>query len=323
VTIVPEISVVIPAYNAEAYVGDAIRSVLSQTLADIELIVIDDGSTDNTLSEIERASGADSRVRIMSRENRGIVKTPNEGISLARSPWVAMLDADDISRPTRLERQLCYAKQFSLHVVGCQLEYKGSANGFSRFPERHADIVHQLFVWKNPIANPSVMFDQERLGEIRYPETRIHAQDYALWLDLAAQGGARFGVLQEPLVCYRVHSAQNTKQNTSRLYDACVDAMREAIRSLGLADPVCLSLHEAAFRKSGRFSQEEFTVYSEWLVDLRKSLIDQAGYSCEIFKFWHRLYRGGARNLPYQLSVGKALGGSWLDNAKLRLKYRG
>ena len=319
----PEVSIVIPAYNAEAYVADSIKSVLSQTLSDIELIVIDDGSTDRTLSEIERASVKDSRVRIVSRENRGIVKTPNEGISLARSPWVAMLDADDVSRPTRLERQLCYAKHASLQVVGCQLEYIGGASGFSRFPERHADIVHQLFVWKNPIANPSVMFNREQLGEIRYPESRIHAQDYALWLDLAAQGDAQFGVLQEPLVCYRAHSTQNTKKNTSYLYDASVDAMREAIQSLGFADLDCLLSHETAFRKSGRFSQEEFIRYSEWLADLRKSLIVQAGYSSEIFKFWQRLYRSVARNLPYQLWLGKALGGSWLDNAKLRLKYRG
>lgn len=94
----PLVSVVLPVFNAEKYISEAVASILAQSFTNFELIVINDGSTDNTLN-ILKSYQVDSRVILISRENRGLVESLNEGIDLASGEWVARMDADDIALP--------------------------------------------------------------------------------------------------------------------------------------------------------------------------------------------------------------------------------
>ncbi len=110
------LSVVIPAYNAEHYIGAAIESILSQTYSEFELIIVDDGSTDSTLSVMEPYAKRDGRIRIVSQENGGISRATNRGIGECGSDWVALLDNDDIAAPRRLERQVASSRECP-HVV--------------------------------------------------------------------------------------------------------------------------------------------------------------------------------------------------------------
>lgn len=319
----PKVSVVIPAYNAENYIGDAVSSVLSQTLRDLELIVIDDGSDDRTLLEIERVVDGDSRVRIVSRPNKGIVATPNEGIDLANSPWVAMLDADDVSRPDRLEKQLGLAKAKGLNLVGSQIDYLDGRQGTSHFPLDYTDIAHQLFVWKNPIANPSVMIDRHWLGEARYPKDKPHAQDYALWLQLVMREDARIGNHPEPLVGYRIHPEQNTKRNIEPLFASCEAALGEALQRLGLFNPRMMDFHARAFRGLPLEGGEKFLEYCQWLVQLRGALSGRFGSSREIFNYWRRLFPKLSTAQAYEWKMGAQLGAGLTQNIRYFLKYRG
>ena len=100
----PKVSVIIPAYNHERYVGEAIRSVLDQTYREFELIIINDGSTDSTETEILRFN--DDRIRYYSQENRGLSATLNRGIELARGEFFNFLPSDDVFYPEKLEVQL-------------------------------------------------------------------------------------------------------------------------------------------------------------------------------------------------------------------------
>src|SRR5437867_4347597 len=102
----PSISVVLPVYNCPHYVGEAIDSILAQSYADFELIVINDGSTDETPRVLERVR--DSRVRLYAQENRGLAATLNRGIELARGRYIARQDQDDASLPERLEKQVAF-----------------------------------------------------------------------------------------------------------------------------------------------------------------------------------------------------------------------
>ena len=104
----PSISVLMPIYNTKAFVAQAIESILSQSFSDFELIIVDDGSTDNSLVIAKQYENMDSRIKVYSQANQGISKTRNYLVSLARSEYLAWMDSDDVSMPLRLEKQYEY-----------------------------------------------------------------------------------------------------------------------------------------------------------------------------------------------------------------------
>jgi len=114
-----DVSVFIPVHNGEKYLAQAIESVLGQTHRELELVVIDDGSTDGSLAIMERYARADRRVRVVTQENRGVTATGNRGFEETRGDWVARLDADDLFLPEKIERQLAFVKRHpDLRIVG-------------------------------------------------------------------------------------------------------------------------------------------------------------------------------------------------------------
>jgi glycosyltransferase involved in cell wall biosynthesis len=122
------VSVVIPAFNAERYLGPAIESVLTQTYSDLELVVVDDGSTDGTASVVEACR--DSRVRLLRQSNAGVGAARNRGLEATTGSWVGFLDADDMWFPAKLERQLTvFAAAPELRAVGCLMEYVSDSGG--------------------------------------------------------------------------------------------------------------------------------------------------------------------------------------------------
>ena len=104
----PRVSVALPVHNCERYVAEAIESILAQTFTDFEFLIVDDGSTDGTLPILNRFAARDSRIRVISRPNTGIVGALNEMLGLARADLVARMDADDVALPVRFERQVRY-----------------------------------------------------------------------------------------------------------------------------------------------------------------------------------------------------------------------
>lgn len=113
----PELSVVMPAHNAEAYIDEALGSVLAQTLSDLEVVVVDDSSTDRTPEILARYAASDARVRVVNTDARNAAKARNVGMQAVRGRWIAFMDADDIAYPRRLERQLEAAKRVPEAVV--------------------------------------------------------------------------------------------------------------------------------------------------------------------------------------------------------------
>ncbi len=109
----PRVSVIMPVYNASRYLAKAVESILNQSLHDLELIAIDDGSTDDSLRILQQFERRDERLRLISRPNTGYAVALNEAIAISRAPLIARMDADDISLPARLERQADYMEQNS------------------------------------------------------------------------------------------------------------------------------------------------------------------------------------------------------------------
>ena len=122
----PLITVVLPVYNGEKYLSEAIDSILTQTFADFELITINDGSTDDSLQILRKYEQRDSRIRVIARENRGLATTLNDSVDIARGEWVARMDQDDIALPHRFERQLAWLKETGADISGSWVRRFGS-----------------------------------------------------------------------------------------------------------------------------------------------------------------------------------------------------
>lgn len=215
----PAVSVVMPVRDAVATIDEAIDSVMSQTLEDFELIVVDDGSSDGTIERLVRWADRDSRVRVFTRPRRGLVAALNDGLILARSRFVARMDADDISIRNRLENQLAYlAARPEVVVVGSlieifprktsgMLEYEAWVNSLVE-PE---DIAREIFV-ESPLPHPSVMFRRDVIKAIGGYREGPFPEDYDLWLRLNDEKRL-LGKVREVLLRWRDSETRLSRQD--------------------------------------------------------------------------------------------------------------
>lgn len=207
-----EVSVVMPAYNAAKYIEAAITSILNQTHRDYELIVINDGSTDNTLAIAQQIAARDSRIKIFNQENLGIVKSLNKGLALSTGKYIARMDADDISAPNRLERQLAAFKA-NPHLLVCgtwfqKIDSKNKKLATIFDPPTTNKQCKEYLLLKSCFAHPSVMINRSfsSIISLQYLEDYLYAEDYKLWSTLAHVG--EFYNIPEKLLLYRVHNSQ-------------------------------------------------------------------------------------------------------------------
>lgn len=203
----PLISVAMPVYNGEKYLAEAIESILKQTFSDFELIIINDGSTDNSLQVMRTYQKRDSRIRLVTRENRNLVTTLNEIVDLARGKWFARMDQDDISLPNRFERQLQWLEKTGADLCGTWIQFFGVGDRriWQTFETDEAIKIDMLF--KCPIAHPSVFMKSELIKKIRYNKNWEKAEDYELWVR-AAMADWKMTNVQEVLLMYRRHNEQ-------------------------------------------------------------------------------------------------------------------
>jgi len=195
-----------PVYNAERYVADATESILAQTHRDFEFIIINDGSTDDSLRILKKYAAADSRVRLLSRSNTGIVEALNEGLSLARGQFIARMDADDLCRRDRFELQLALMEQDpELVVLGsCALaiDPEGDALGHAPVPLSHDEIEARHLRGMSSIYHPAVMMRGEVLRKLGgYRSGTCPCEDFDLWLRMGEIG--KLANMPEPLFVWR------------------------------------------------------------------------------------------------------------------------
>lgn len=201
---------ILPVYNAEAYLRESVDSILSQTYGDFELLAINDGSTDGS-GDILR-SYTDPRLRVLDNPgNRGIVYSLNRGLSEARGKYIARMDADDISRPERLAKQAALMEASpGLDVCGAWISPfsdDGTRKRTVKYRETDAEIRGRM-VFGCELAHPCVMLRRKTMeeGGFRYDEAFRHCEDYELWSRMM-RAGCRFHNLQEILLDYRVGQA--------------------------------------------------------------------------------------------------------------------
>ncbi|SMC28672.1 Glycosyltransferase involved in cell wall bisynthesis [Andreprevotia lacus DSM 23236] len=205
----PLISFVLPCYNSSPFLQATLDSISAQTVTDFECIALDDGSTDDTAAILRAHAARDARFTVISRENRGLIATLNEGIAAARGAWIARMDGDDIAHPLRLEKQLAALQATGADVCGVGVRFIGGRSGVWLPPATDAALKAAL-LFNPPFAHPGVLARASLFKQHGYDPHARHAEDYALWCTLA-RAGARFTAVAEPLLDYRIHAGQITQ----------------------------------------------------------------------------------------------------------------
>jgi glycosyltransferase involved in cell wall biosynthesis len=200
----PLVSVVVPAFNAQAYIATAVDSVLRQTLRDLELIVVDDGSSDGTTAALEAYGGA---LRCLRQANGGVSRARNHGIGESRGRFVAFLDADDAWRPSKLEKQVatlvdhpgCRACYTAVYLADERLSVLSEQRSENGVVQRDSLLVNGNLVTGSA---SSVICERALLGEVDgFDEDLSLCADWDLWVRLSAR--TTFVYVDEPLAVYR------------------------------------------------------------------------------------------------------------------------
>lgn len=214
----PTVSVIIPVYNASKTIEETIKSILAQTFNDFELILVDDGSTDNSAAII--SSFQDDRIYYYYQENSGIAKALNYAVSKSRGMYIARLDADDIAVYSRLDIQVKYMQKYRLDLLGTAITYiDDSGNLLGRtFPITWPFLLKKLMADNNVFAHPSIMFTKNIFNLVGGYDERLSGtmEDYELWHRIIGVG--RFRNLHLPLTKYRISERQITSWIQSNEY---------------------------------------------------------------------------------------------------------
>lgn len=227
----PIVSVLMPVYNAERYVAEAVESILAQTFMDFEFIITDDGSTDGSLKILEAYARKDERIRLTSRGNKGLTPTMNQMLGRAEGEFIAIMENDDVALPERLARQVefLHCEPNVVCVSGAQelIDEKGRLLTCLEAPE-HNDRIQQLaLAGHTSICHVGAMIRRASLIEIGgYDETMRMAHDLDLWLRLGELGA--LANLKDTVVKYRLRtdsiSGQNPLQQRQEAKEACLRA---------------------------------------------------------------------------------------------------
>lgn len=274
----PLVSVLLPTRNRSRSLLRALASVQRQTLSDIEILILDDGSTDDTAKVLARAAARDSRIRLLREDSgRGLVHALNRLVAESRGEWLARMDDDDLAHPERLAYQLSWVRRHSLDVCGTWYRrVRLFGHSIMRPPVSHEEIRAEL-LFQPPLLHPSVFLRRALL--LRHGGYRAefpHAEDYELWTRLAPY--CRMGNVPEVLMDYTLSPRQ-----VSRTYNAIQVQLARRIRlaylrALGIPHtPAQAELHAALRDPRPIHSLGQLEQAGDWLCALASHFAPECG----------------------------------------------
>ena len=291
----PKISVVLPVYQGDGYLSEAIQSILDQTYTDFELLILCDDPSDITRTILDDYQNKDSRVRVFNQQQRlGLVGSLNYGISLATGEYIARMDADDISLPQRFEEQIAYMdSKPEIGICGTWVVVKSEqGESICQYPVDDESIRCEL-LFNSPLAHPAVFIRRIifNKNKISYDNTNLHAEDYGFWV--LASPFTKFGNIPKALLLYRTHD-EAVSRSFANIQSNSADKIRKyQIVSLGI-DPTDeeLELHR-------RISEWDFITtpifienIEEWFnkiltANARKKIYPEPHFSRIIERRWY------------------------------------
>jgi glycosyltransferase involved in cell wall biosynthesis len=238
----PEVSVLMSCYNGSRWLHEAIDSILAQTFDNFEFILVDDGSTDDTLNICRSYRDRDERIVILSKQSTGLADSLNFGIRQAKGTWIARLDQDDIAEPTRFEEQINFVRNhLDVVLLGTgflEIDEQGYIIKKHLYPSGHYRLVRHLEHLQRFFPHSSALYRTEVVRLIGGYNLRIHrAEDWRLWLELSLRG--KIACLSKSLVRIRKHSSQMSQDNKGlrQFCDARAATICHLLRKEGRKDP--------------------------------------------------------------------------------------
>jgi glycosyltransferase involved in cell wall biosynthesis len=264
----PQISVILPVYNAEKWLTACLVSLAAQTNQEFEIIAIDDGSTDSSADILKHANRNGLPIRILRNEsNRGIVCSLNRGLEQAQGKYIARMDADDVALPNRFTHQILF-----LETTGCDLcgswftEFGQGIPRIVHWPH-HENAVRAAMLFQNAILHPSVISKREVFEEYQYREEYRLAEDYDLFS--RACGKYRLANVPEALLRYRRHPMQASQKKRIEMEQITCRIRAEALRQQGF-EPTTeeLRIHNLVRAPRSIFEKDDLEAIEQWLLKL-------------------------------------------------------
>lgn len=297
----PKISVLTSCYNASEFLSEAVESILSQTYRDFEFILIDDGSTDETLDIIKGYAAKDRRIVVIQKQNTGLTDSLNVGLKVAKGDWIARMDADDIALPTRLQSQMnfiaCHPRLVLLGGGCITIDDRGKDIRKYEYPHTHDKLVRHLEKGRSPFPHSTALYNRRFVFTRGGYRNRLNgAEDNDLWLRMCQYG--EIACLRTPLVKLRKHGGSITSKRSERLVIlSYAGTVSHFIRKMNLPDPIDQS-------------EETFSVFIDFV---RERLIMEAVFdNAQAFSGLRQigLFKKNINNgngVTYQFSVLKNL----------------
>lgn len=265
----PVVSVIMPVYNGEKYLSEAIESILNQTFADLELLIINDGSTDSTAKILESYRQQDERIRVYDQSNQGLVSSLNRGLELAQGKYIARMDADDVSLPERFAAQVMFmGKHLEVGICGTWMSYIGKHSGKSWTPPIDDVTMKCQLLFNVPLAHPTVMMRRSLFTDfnLRYP-AYTHAEDYALWTQASLY--TKLANIPRILLSYRHHDCQYGQVYRMEINSSTKRVHRDLLKRLGLNPTEGeIELHKALADNVFLSDHKFIARANEWLMKL-------------------------------------------------------
>ena len=318
--ITPLISVVLPVYNGEKYITESVDSILRQSFRNFEFIIINDGSTDNTHQILSEYESKDSRIRLISRPNKGLEASINQGIELAHGEWIARMDADDISLPHRFERQLQRLEQTGADICGSWIQFFGLKNqDILKYCINDEAIKFQM-LFAAPFAHPTVMMRASLLKQLGCykAEGMNNCEDYDLW-ERAARAGWIMANVPEVLLMYRQHGSQISAVATKKQRELTIEVQKRYSKYtadiLGLDESAVADVLSMNIPNAKRDMNQVDKVFSEILHrstgEARQEILDYAlrlyikvAVDCpDIYFRWCKLNEQIGINVSFRLKM--------------------
>lgn len=323
----PVVSVIMPAYNVERYVNDAIESILNQTFKDFEFIIVDDASTDKTLAEIKKHS--DERIKILVNEtNSGPGACMNKAMRISLGKYIVRMDADDISHHSRIEKLHEFLESNpSIDVCGCSMQLFGTEKNSVEFSADHDEIVAGLF-WKSTVPQGAVMMRKAIIerNNLFYDESFRVGGDWKYWCSI--KDHVRFSNLKEVLYFYRRGEQNITVQHKNKSSDRSLKIHSYLLSDFGIPfNTDDLKKHQFVLGMFfDPFVPDDVRSARDWIMKLRNHNLLSKKYNHEYFvkiseQHWNWVFY---KLVPYGFSFYweyVSVSGFRLSNFVYYLKY--
>ncbi len=329
---IPQVTVLLPVFNASLYLREAVDSILDQTFKHFELLIINDGSKDDSAAIL--SSYTDSRIRIINHDkNKGLIKTLNEGLQIAKGKYIIRMDADDVSVHNRIEMQVKFMEaNTDIVLAGAWFKDIDGKIKVAKTPTKYEALKSQLF-FSCALAHPTIIIRKNIFIEnnLFYNSEFPHAEDYELWVRVSRL--FKVANIPEVLLNYRFHEGQVSKEHNKTQRDSMHRCHQLQLNELGIEPTADELKTHYAIANLFFIPDKDFVVAAEkWLLKIVTSNNDAKVFSQSFFKkiigdYWYNicstLYEQGfdTRKVFTQSALVKTECVSSALQLKFRVKY--